>query len=318
MVRTPPASDLLQRSIIVTGTHYSMTTLVGRLLATAPEFHILHEPTNAEPTLSYRSIHPPNWYEFYTGNRVDALVEFLEAAIAGSGFLGDIIGRATRVRSPQQVLQVARYCQRTLPLMLNPKPAILKDPFLIFSAAALQEKFGTHVVLTIRHPCAFAESFRRAGHGFDFADLMQLDLLKALPEEADTLAQLAKVPGDLVTQASHLWRIIYRFAAKYLIDNSATLAVRQDHLVKDTEPRVEELFRFCGASRTKATEAFLAKNLSADRQDFRQNGSYIQRDAYATLNKWKNRLSPEDVAVIRSQTEDIAATLGFCAKSWVH
>lgn len=318
MVRTPPASDLLQRSIIVTGTHYSMTTLVGRLLATAPEFHILHEPTNAEPTLSYASIAPPNWYEFYAGNRVEELAVFLEAAITGSGFLREVACRAASVRSLRQTLQVARYCERTLPQKLDPKPAIIKDPFLVFSAAALQDRLGTQVVLTIRHPCAFAESFKRAGNGFDFANLMQPELLAALPDEAETIGRLAREPGGHVVQAAHLWRIIYGFAVKYLIDNRETFAVRQDHLVEDTEPAVEALFRFCCATRTNGVEAFLAKNLSSTQQDFRQHGSYIQRDAHATLHKWKARLSHDEVAIIRAETEEVAAKLGYGTQNWHH
>mgnify|MGYP000117886545 CR=1 FL=1 len=316
MVRTQPAFDLLQRSVIVTGTHYSMTTLVGRLLATAPEFHILHEPTNPEPTLSYVSINPPNWYEFYTSERVAELADFLAKAIVGRGFPAELMRRATTVRSPRQALQVVRYCQRTLPMMLKPQPAVLKDPFLIFSAAALQEMFGMQVVLTIRHPCAFVESFKRAGHGFDFANLMQPDLLQALPEEAETIAQLAQEPGALVTQASHLWRIIYLFAVKYLVDNTRTLVLRQDQMVENTAPTIDGLFEFCGASRTAAVEAFLSKNLSAGRQDFDQGGSYIRRDGQATLNKWKNRLSPNEVSDIRRRTGEVAAQLGYDAESW--
>ncbi|NNC60428.1 MAG: hypothetical protein HKO05_10610 [Erythrobacter sp.] len=49
---------MLARSVIVTGTHYSTTTLVGALLQTAPEFHLLHEPLNPWPTLSYDSLEP--------------------------------------------------------------------------------------------------------------------------------------------------------------------------------------------------------------------------------------------------------------------
>ena len=311
-----PSSRLLGSSIVVTGTHYSMTTLAGRLLAAGDEFHLLHEPTNPRPTLSYDSIRPQHWYEYYDSANYSELRRFLEQSLAAGSLPGQIVARAASVRSLRDAMRVLRYAERKLPMRLAPKPAILKDPFLAFSARTLQAEDGLKVVLTVRHPCAFAESFIRAGQKFEFGNLMQPALLEALPGEADTISRLAKVPAPLAEQAAHLWRIVYGFAAAYLLPDPRTFLLSQDRLVTRTQETVGALFAFAGVTHGKSVAAFLAKNMQSAGTDFAGSASYIKRDSDAVLDKWRMRMSADDRDVVRALTGGVAAQLGYGPASW--
>lgn len=308
--------ELFRSSVVVTGTHYSMTTLTGRLLAAAPEFHLLHEPTNPEPTLSHDSLAPQRWFEFHAGERYGELRAALMRFQFAEGLGTEVRGRLAQIRSPRDALRVVRYLQRKLPLAREPRRVVFKDPFLAFSARELQQRDGLRVVLTVRHPAAFAESFIRAGNGFDFADLLQDDLVAMLPELEDEIALFARAPRPLAEQAALVWQAVYGFAARELISDARTFVLRQDRLVEDTSSSIDALFAFAGATRTPAVDRFATGNLGAEASDHSQGGSYIRRDGQAVLGKWRQRLSRDEVGVIRTATGELAARYGYAEADW--
>lgn len=52
------------------------------------------------------------------------------------------------------------------------KRALLKDPFAVFSVPWFAKKLNCQIVITVRHPAAFASSLQRLGWNFDFKDLL--------------------------------------------------------------------------------------------------------------------------------------------------
>ncbi|GAA4047799.1 sulfotransferase [Parerythrobacter jejuensis] len=310
--------DLLSRSVIVTGTHYSMTTLTGALLATADEYHLLHEPLNPEPTLSYDSLRPPRWYEYYGTDRFEELAQALAVFLDRNSFPAQVLDRLSSVRTPQEVGQVARYCQRKMPFVLSARPAVLKDPFLAFSARTLQQELGMKVVLTLRHPAGFAESMIRKAGQFDFSDLAsQHSLLETVPDEADEICRFAASNPPAIEQAALLWRVIYGFAARYLVPDARTMTVRQEDMVSNTQAAIDRLFAFAHAQPTPSTGRLVAKNLQAQSDDH-AGGSYIRRDGAAATNKWRERLGADDIALLQEQTGELAARLGYNDFDWSH
>lgn len=309
---------LLARSVIVTGTHYSTTTLVGALLATAPEFHLLHEPLNPQPTLSYDSLEPAHWYEFYGDDRFDELQAGLGKMLQRRPVLPQIATRALQARSLRQIGQVGRYAQRKLPVLLAPKPAILKDPFLAFTARTLQQRAGTKVILCLRHPGGFTESMVRKAGQFDFRELAdQPELLQLLPDEAEDIVRFARAPRAPIEQAALLWRVVYRFAERHLLPDPRTTLVRQEEFLTDRDATAQRLLSFAGGQETPQTRRFLAENFRTDVSEPRAR-SYIRRDPAQATMQWREALSAEDVALVRAMTEPLAARLGYDAESWPH
>ena len=77
--------------------------------------------------------------------------------------------------SPRNVVRAARALPRTrAPAGSRP---LLKDPIAVFSAAWLARTFGMRVVLSVRHPAAFAASLKRLDWTFDFNQLLAQPLL---------------------------------------------------------------------------------------------------------------------------------------------
>ncbi|MHA6332303.1 hypothetical protein ACXYL9_01360 [Qipengyuania sp. CAU 1752] len=307
---------MLARSVIVTGTHYSTTTLVGALLQTAPEFHLLHEPLNPQPTLSYDSLKPPRWYEYYDASRYDELHDALARLLRRGPVLPETARRLARARTRQELGQALRYLQRRLPSVVSRRPAIFKDPFLAFSAHNLQEQAGLKVVWCLRHPGAFAESFIRKTEGFPFEDLAsQPALLDMMDDDAEQVLAFARERQPACKQAALLWRVVNGFAERHLLANSRTASVRQEDFIDSREDTAKRLLTFVGGSRTPALRRFMEDKFGSAEID-QGSGSYTKRDPRMAAEKWRGRLSREDAAIVREMTGPLAARLGYGEDSW--
>ena len=54
---------------------------------------------------------------------------------------------------------------------------LLKDPFAVLSLRWFAEVLHCRIVVTVRHPAAFASGLKRLGWSFDFGDLLRQPLL---------------------------------------------------------------------------------------------------------------------------------------------
>ncbi|ABC64611.1 hypothetical protein [Erythrobacter litoralis] len=310
--------DLLQRSVVVTGTHYAATTVVGSLLATAPEFHMLHEPLNPEPTRSYDSIRPPHWYEYYDEARVDELQRGLVRMFGRTASVSELAKRTAGARSGQELMRALRYAQRKRPFVTSPRPAVIKDPFMAFSAATLQQKAGLKVVLCVRHPGAFAESFLRKSGQFDFRHLAgQPALLEKLPRDAAAIKAFAADPPSPEEQAALLWRVVYGFAASHLLADPRTCMIRQEDLAAAREATIDGLFAFAGATAGRDTARFVERNFTSGPADH-EGRSYIARDPEQAAGKWRERLGRQAIETVRALTGPLARDFGYVDASWPH
>lgn len=308
---------LFTDSVIVTGTHYSMSTLMGQIIAQAPEYHLVHEPLNPKPTLGYNAIGAAHWYEYYAADRHAHLRDSLKGYMFGKGVIGQSLSRAARIRSKQDLLRVGKYALTNARFAATPRRAVFKDPFLAFSGRYLQQIDGLHVVLCLRHPCGFAESLKRRGKGFEFEDLAdQPDLMAALPEQAGQIALFAREPQPVLDQAALLWKVVYGFAAQHYLGHARTVFVRQEDLAEDPRSEVARVFAAIGASHTPAVDAFLESTLKADSPvDFAQDGgSYVRRNAQETTQKWKSRLAREEIARVMEIVGETAGAYGYAVE----
>ena len=307
----PDRGLLFRQSVIVTGTHYSMSTLTGQILGTAPEFHVIHEPLNAEPTLGYAALAPDHWYEFYDDDRYDTLRNALYNYASGCGIFVNTFSRLPKVRSKRDVLRVGKFALTNLKLLQRPRRVVFKDPFLAFSASQLQDKDDLYAVICVRHPCGFAESLKRRGKGFDFTDLAaQPALMEAVPDIASDIQRFATTKQPLVAQAALLWRAVYGFAAERMLNNPRTSVLRQEDMAADPVLETDRIFSAVGATRTRKVDEFLRNSLSAQASDF-TGKSYTKRNARDTANKWRERLPPDEIATVMQISGSVPALYGY-------
>lgn len=308
---------LYRSSVLVSGSHYSITTLLGAILAESTQFHMVHEPVNHESTISFRTVPMRHVYPCAVGAEYERLRAGLIRLMLGEGLAGALVHRATQVRSLRDIARLGRLVQRELPLVLRPRPAIFKAPLLAFTARSMQQVDGMKVVLGLRHPVAWIESVVRRDGGIDAQELMQEPLLDALPEFADRIRLFAREPQPPLQQAILLWQLVQTFHARYLLDDPRTMVVRQEDLVADPPATIAALFAFCGVANPPPMDAFIASHFSHSDVDNRAGqGDYVRRDAQAVLRKWRERVPVADQQLIRRETGELAARFGYTDADW--
>ena len=163
-------AEIRQRScnckpVLVTGSHRSGTTWVGRVLATSPCHFYVHEPFNIDYPCK-RSIidcHFDTWFKYLTDSDSTQYREPFSRLMRARY---DPV-RAFYDNTP--ILKVlSEYTEHISYQFLGVRP-IIKDPIAIFSAEWMCKNFDLGVVVMIRHPCAFASSLKRLDWSFDFS-----------------------------------------------------------------------------------------------------------------------------------------------------
>lgn len=306
------AGRLLAGSVAVTGTHYSMTTLAGRIIAASGAYAMVHEPLNHRPTLGYATVPTRWWYHYFAPPESTLLAQRLGCIMAGRAVSGRAPGLGD-IRSRRDVARLGKRAVTGMARRVLRRRVVFKDPFLCFSIRHLQAEHGLSAVLTLRHPCGFAESLARRGEGFDFSHLLQPALLEALPDHAEEIARHAREPGPVLDQAALLWSVVYGFADRYYARSPRSLILRQEDLVARPVAETERLLAFLGAHRRGRVDRLLAASLAAPARAPVDGGrgGYTRRDARAATRKWQSRLSPAQIERVMARCGDLAARFGY-------
>lgn len=297
----------LSSPILVTGAHRTGTTWVGKMLAASGEAAYISEPLNRWHRPGVLRLPVQHWYTYICPEN-EAL--FLPALCETLRFQYHAWAEVRSIRSRRDALRMGRDWRAFLTGRLRRQRPLLKDPFALFSAPWFASRLACQVVITVRHPAAFASSLKRLKWPFEFEDLLTQPLLMRdwlEPYRAEMEAMLGN-PEDVIAQASLLWKIIYRVVAVMQQRFPQFQVVRHEDLSLDPVAGYRSLFASLGLHFTsRAEEAVLNSSSSENPQEVsRQAIHAFHLDSHANLHNWKRRLQPEEIARIRSLTEDAA------------
>jgi hypothetical protein len=269
--------------ILVTGSHRSGTTWVGRMLALHPSLRYLHEPLNPVAGVCLRqgrcTVCGLSINRWFTG--VDQQNE-LEFFLHFKHLFSDIAH------------------ENRLPLV--------KDPIAVFSAEWLASRFNMTAIVMIRHPAGFASSLKRLNYHFGFSQLWEQPALAA--RWPDTLkGQLREAaqrqPENIIDQATLLWRLIYWAVDDYRKRRPKWLFVRHEDLAQNPIVRFRDIFGRLGLEFSPGIEQAIA--LSADTKNpvHASNPHDVNRNSATVVHAWKTILSPQEIGRIKEETADI-------------
>lgn len=300
--------------ILITGAHRTGTTWVGRLLAADPHLAYISEPLNVLHRRGVFRANVEHWYTYICSeNEREYLPSFLELL----SYRYHLAGELASIRSARDVARMARDMTVFVRGRLARQTALLKDPFAVFSLRWFAEALNCRIVVTVRHPAAFASGLKRLNWSFDFENLLRQPLLMRDHLEQFRDLMRSDVTGDVIGQAGLLWSIIYT-ALRDLRARIPTLeVVRQEDLAMDPAKGFGRLYRQLGLEYTRRVQrAILASSSSGNPVELtRRRVHSVKLDSRASLRNWKQRLSGEEVARLRQLTEGVAQ-LYYPEESW--
>jgi len=296
--------------ILVTGAHRTGTTWVGKMLAASGEAAYISEPLNILHRPGVLLTPTRYWYTYICKENE---AEYLPGLRQTLSFRYHTWAEIRSLRSRKDFLRMGRDWSTFLVGKIRRQRPLLKDPFAVFSAPWFAQKLACQAVITIRHPMAFASSLKRLNWPFDFTHLLEQPLLMRdwLEPFRQDMGAIMTDPGDIVGKASLLWRMIYHAVHSLTSTNPehGFKIVRHEDLSLNPIEGYADLYASLGLSFTPRAQKIIIKSSSAENpKEVSKTRIYSTRlDSQANLNNWKKRLSAEEIARVRSLTEDIVA-----------
>jgi hypothetical protein len=300
--------------ILVTGTHRSGTTWVGKMLAAAVATAYISEPLNVLHRPGVFRARVQHWYPYICDeNENDYLSAFLEL-LEFDYHLWDEI---RSLRSRRDLLRMGRDFFIFYRGLMRGQRVLLKDPFAVFSTPWFAKRLGCKVVITVRHPAAFASSLKRLNWTFDFQDLLDQPLLMRDHLEPYRADMQGIRSDDVIGQASLLWKLIYRSAHANCERHPEFLIVRHEDLSLDPISGYRALYESLGLGFTPRVEKVILSSSSSENpaELSRKQIYHFKLDSRANLENWKKRLTAGEIERIRQMTEDVS-TLYYSDAEW--
>lgn len=290
--------------ILVTGSHRSGSTWVGRLLAAAPEVGYIHEPFNLDvrrPGVCAASF--KHWFEHVPAGTAGSY----RWALADTLAFRYRYGAALRaVRSARDLLRLLHDAAAFARYRWADRRPLLKDPLALLSAQWLAETFDMTVVVLVRHPAAFVSSLERLGWRIPFDHLAaQPALLEGLLEPyADQIRAAAAAPPPALDQAALLWKVLHHAIAVYRQRRPEWIFLRHEDLSGDPLPAFESLYGRLGLAFSDRVRRAVWYSTNAGNPRERAPGDphATLLDSRANAYRWRSRLRPEEVSRIHELT----------------
>jgi hypothetical protein len=296
-------SDLMP--ILVTGAHRSGTTWVGKMLAADAQTAYISEPLNVlhRPGVFHAKV--AHWYQYVCE---DNEAEYLPAFQELLEFDYRLWDEIRSLRSRKDFLRMGRDFFIFYNGLMRGQRVLLKDPFAVFSSPWFAKRLNCKVVITVRHPAAFASSLKRLNWPFDFRDLLDQPLLmhdhlEPCREEMECIQA-----DDVVGQAALLWKLIYHSVHAARESHPEFIVVRHEDLSFDPAAGYRNLYSSLGLEFTPRVEKAILNSSSSENPvelSHKKVHGY-KLDSRANVNNWNKRMTPDEINRVREITAEVA------------
>jgi Sulfotransferase family len=295
----------ISNPILVTGTHRSGTTWVGKMLAADASTAYISEPLNVLHRPGVLRAKVKHWYQYVCEDNEAEFLPGFQDLLEFNYHLWDEI---RSIRSRRDFLRMGRDFAIFYNGLMRGQRVLMKDPFAVFSMDWFAQRLNCKVVIAVRHPAAFVSSLKRLNWPFDLRDLLDQPLLMRDHLEPYRGQIEAALKGDLIEQWALLWNLIYRSVHASVERNPGFIAVRHEDLSLDPVNRYQELYRTLDLEFTPRVQKIILRSSSSENpvEPPRRSIYSVKIDSRANMTNWKKRLTGEEIQRIRELTADVA------------
>jgi hypothetical protein len=289
--------------ILVTGTHRSGTTWVGKMLAADGMTAYISEPLNVLHRPGVFRVKVNHWYQYVCEDNGNEYLAAFQDLLEFDYYLWDEI---RSLRSRKDFLRMGRDFLIFYNGLMRGQRALLKDPFAVFSTPWFAKHLDCKVVIAVRHPAAFVSSLKRLNWPFDFQDLLDQPLLMRDHLERYRHEMEYLESDDVVGQAALLWKMIYHSVHTTRDQHPDFIVVRHEDLSRDPVSGYRDLYKSLDLEFTPRVEKTILSSSSSENpaELSRKKVHGFKLDSRANIDIWKKRLSVEEIDRIRKITEE--------------
>lgn len=312
----------MKKPILLTGSHRSGTTWVGKIMSASngvgyilEPFHLhAHRPGLVGAKFDY-------WFQYVYGENGNKYYKPIKNMLE---FQFDLISGLRGVRSSRDFAKLLRDYYNCTRYRLDGSRPLVKEPTAIFTAPWFAGTFDADIIILIRHPAAFVSSLKILDWKFDFSNLIeQKDLMGEYLAPFDKeINEYARKKCDVLDQAILLWRIIHYTIGEYQKKYENWVFVRHEDLSLDPMKEFESLFSKLNLDFSeKVKERISAYSAHSNPSDttsknlILQSNLSLKRDSQSNIHNWKRRLTNAEINHIRDNVEDIS-TVFYGDNEW--
>ena len=291
--------------ILVTGTHRSGTTWIGKMLAANPSTAYISEPLNVLHRPGIFRLQMDRWYQYICEqNDSEYLSAFNELLEYEYHFWQEL----RSIRSLKDFLRMGRDFRTFYYGLEEGRRTLIKDPFAVFSTPWFARKLNFKVVIAVRHPLAFVSSLKRLNWPFDFQDLLDQPLLMRDHLEPFRSQMESAKSEDVIGQSALLWMLIYRVVHADHELNPDLMLVRHEDISRDPINGFRDLYTSLGLDYTSHVQKIILNSSSSEnpKELSREKKHEVKLDSRANVDNWKKRLTDEEINRVRKMTEEVS------------
>lgn len=294
------------KPILVTGSHRSGTTWVGKMLAATPSVGYIHEPFNLTHRPGICSATFPYWFMYINEENASPYLLPLKKTLEFRFDVGAELPAMQSFRHAGRMLK--NYKNFSLYRFRHAIP-LMKDPIALFSSEWLAQTFDMHVIVLIRHPAAFISSIRRLNWTHNFSHFLSQPLLMRdylYPFEAEIRA-FAETEHDIMEQATLLWKIIHHTILLYQEKHTDWVFMRHEDISADPLSHFEYLYKKMNLTLTDKEKQVIEEYSSEENPtDVTKGHTLVKRNSKSNIKSWQKKFSKEELTTLRTQVEDIS------------
>lgn len=289
--------------ILVTGLHRGGTTWVGRMVGGHGDLEYIHEPFNPEgETGRIYGLRPRHWWLHVRPETEAPYREPVRRLVEMKPLLWPRLRRAEDWGRRREIWREYRRLRRR---RRNGGRMLIKDPIALFSAEWLAERFAARVVIVVRHPAAWADSFRRTGWpqprgGIEDQPVLRDGLLGSF---RDVLSGSAE-SGDRLERTCTTWNMFMHVIREYRRRHDDWIFVRHEDLSRRPLDGFDRLYRALGLEFDADCRSVVRRNSLAGDERASYDRESIVRDSRRNLLRWRQNLRQASIDRIRELTAD--------------
>lgn len=295
--------DEHRKHILVTGTHRSGTTWVGRTLSQTKNVELVYEPFNLETTRYNFDYKFDQWFEHVpTSPKCNVIKKEFDQYIPNSVF-----------QYPAKICRETGYSLKTPLIYLKylmlsgDRPRyLLKDPIALLSAGWLYERYDLKVVCMIRNPLAFAGSLKKQGWDFNFKNFLdQKELMNTWLKPFKEQMEKTDRKSDFIDRVSLLWNVLNFVILEYKEKYPEWFFIKHGQLARNPVEKYRKMFEYLNLEFNEETEKYIREYTSKKNPMEATSNAYQPRDAKKTIEAWRERLTDEEIERVREATSEM-------------
>jgi hypothetical protein len=295
------------KPILVTGGPRTGTTWVGRVIAKAHPVYYIHEPFNIGNRKCACGFKAENWFQCISMQN-DHIAKTHFSHLCGPSFQRyNLLNLVEEFRLHNAKLTILRNLKNFVISIIKDR-RLIKDPLAIFSTEWLASTFKMDVLVMVRHPAAFVNSYKNLNWTHPLSHFLnQPWLIKQYlaPFESQIHEHMAN-EQDLVDQAAFLWKLIYHTVLKYQRTYPNWIFVQYEYLSSNPVIEFRTIFDRLNLKFSKRISDFVAEITDSQNPVDTKDPYSITRNSTGNVWKWRDQLSTREVERIKIVVSDIA------------